>query len=334
MTAPANRWKLGLLVVAGCSATLLGGAWIGASKLQRVVHTAYAYFDEALTGLEEGSPVKFRGITIGVVRDIEVASDKKHLKVEASLYDDKLRAIKLDVTNLPEACQTLRAQNVMSWVTNTSFVQVDFFPDPPTGPQQLPFEVPSGDNTIRTVPSTAKSLEAASRDVLRELPSIALSARELVELLRSELQAAKVPQLSLQLSALVQRLDGFVGELQQQGVIAQVGATLDSVRAAATDAAAALRDEQAPLGNTLGELRSVAALLRTQIEAAKVAETSAALRAATGQVGDLGDAVRAELLQFRSTLAAIERLAVLLERDPGALLYGRSAARPASEIPR
>ena len=75
MTAPANRWKLGLFVVAGCAATMLGGAWIGANKLQRVVHPAYAYFDEALTGLEDGSPVKFRGVTIGVVRKINVAED-------------------------------------------------------------------------------------------------------------------------------------------------------------------------------------------------------------------------------------------------------------------
>ncbi len=334
MTAPANRWKLGLFVVAGCAATMLGGAWIGANKLQRVVHPAYAYFDEALTGLEEGSPVKFRGVTIGVVRKINVAEDKKHLEVEAALYDDKLRDIKLDVANLAEACQTLRAQVVMSWVTNTSFVQVDFFPDPPTGPQQLPFAVPAEQNTIRTVPSTAKSLEAASRDVLRELPSIASSARELVDVLRTELQAAKVPQLTQQLTQLLQRVDSFVLDLQQRDVVANVNTTLAGVRAAAADAAAALRDEQAPFGATLAELRGVAAQLRAQIDAAKVAETTASLRTATGQVGDLGDAVRAELVQFRSTLAAIERLAVLLERDPGALLYGRGVQRAPTEIPR
>jgi paraquat-inducible protein B len=334
MTAPANRWKLGLFVVSGCAATMLGAAWIGAGKLQRVVHPAYAYFDEALTGLEEGSPVKFRGITIGVVRRIKVAEDKKHLRVEASLYEDKVEDIGLDVTNLAQACQTLRAQVVMSWVTNTSFIQVDFFPDPASGPQQLPFSVPAYEITIRTVPSTAKSLEAASRDVLRELPSIASSARELVELLRSELQAAMVPQLTKELTTLLQRVDGFVSDLQQRGVIANVNTTLDSVRAAATDAVGTLRDEQSPFGVTLAELRGLATDLRRQVEGARIAETAASMRAATGQVGAVGEAVRTELVQFRATLAAVERLAALLERDPGSLLHGRGATRPATEIPR
>ncbi|MEO6594653.1 MAG: MlaD family protein, partial [Planctomycetota bacterium] len=91
MTAPANRWKLGLFVVGGSAAMLTGLTWLGMRQLRRAYHTSYAYFDEALTGLEEGSPVKFRGVPIGVVQEIHVASDKKHLYVQAALYDAYLR---------------------------------------------------------------------------------------------------------------------------------------------------------------------------------------------------------------------------------------------------
>ena len=51
MTAPASRWKLGLFVVAGSVIGLGGVAYLGARELQRATHTAYAYFDDALTGL-------------------------------------------------------------------------------------------------------------------------------------------------------------------------------------------------------------------------------------------------------------------------------------------
>ena len=179
MTAPANRWKLGLFVVGGFAAMVTGLTWIGMREWKRDFHTVYAYFDEALTGLEEGSPVKFRGVSIGTVRQIRVGPDKKHLAVQAALYDDYLADLGLDVTKLDGDVplpQNLRAQVVMSWVTSTSFIQVDFFPDPPRGPQRLPFPVTV--NTILTVPSTAKSLEDASREVLRELPLLASSARE------------------------------------------------------------------------------------------------------------------------------------------------------------
>jgi ABC-type transporter Mla subunit MlaD len=326
VTAPANRWKLGLFVVAGCAATITGLTWIGMNELRREFHVAYAYFDEALTGLEEGSPVKFRGVTIGVVQRIRVAEDKKHLQVQAALYDDYLRDLGLDVSALDDVCplpDNLRAQVVMSWVTSTSFIQVDFFPDPPSGPQQLPFALPAGPSTLRTVPSTAKSLEVAAREVLRDLPSMALSARELVELLRTELQAARLPELTRQLQAVLQRSDALLADLQQRDVTGQAAQVLAALR----DGANSLRDEHGPLGSTLAELRGLAASLQRELQAAQLGATTAGVRQGAVALGALGDAVRGELSHWRNMLAAVERLATLLERDPGALLHGRSPQR-------
>ncbi|HEX6810196.1 MAG TPA: MlaD family protein [Planctomycetota bacterium] len=320
MTAPANRWKLGLFVVAGGVATVTGLTVVGMSEFKRSYHTAYAYFDEALTGLEEGSPVKFRGVRIGVVEQIRVATDKKHLEVRASLYDTYLEDLGLHVSLLEDECplpENLRAQVVMSWVTGTSFIQVDFFPDPSSGPQRLPFQV--GRNTLRTVPSAAKGLEDASREVLRELPLMALSARELLDQLRSDLQAARVPELAAELRSVLGNLDDRLAELREHGTVAAATAAMASV----TETATFLRDENGPVAGTMRELQQLAASLRTQIEAASVAETASSMRSAAGSLSGLGADVRSELPQLRATLAAVERLATLLERDPEALLRGR-----------
>jgi ABC-type transporter Mla subunit MlaD len=333
VTAPANRWKLGLFVVAGCAAAITGLTWIGMHELKRDFHIAYAYFDEALTGLEEGSPVKFRGVTIGVVQRIRVAEDKKHLQVQAALYDDYLRDLGLDVSSLDGVCplpDNLRAQVVMSWVTSTSFIQVDFFPDPESGPQRLPFQLPAGQNTLRTVPSTAKSLESASREVLRELPSMALSARELVELLRSELQAARLPEVTRQLQSVLQRSDALLADLQQRDLAGAAQQTLVELR----DSAAALRRDDGPLGSTLQGLRGLAATLQRELIAAELGATAAGVRTTAASFAGLSDAVRAELGPLRSAMAAVERLAALLERDPGALLHGRSPQRSPLEEPK
>ena len=334
MTAPANRWKLGLFVLGGVAASITGLVYVGMHELKREFHVAYAYFDEALTGLEDGSPVKFRGVTIGTVQQIRVASDKKHLRVRAALFDDYLRDLGLDVSKVEGECplpDNLRAQVVMSWVTGTSFVQVDFFPDPPRGPQQLPFPVPSDQVTLRTVPSTAKSLEDASRDVLRELPVIASTGRELVELLRTELQAARLPEVSRQLQSVLQNLDATLTEVQRSGVVAAAGTTLAAVR----DAAGSLRDDHSPFGATLAELRGLTDTLRREIEGARMGDTTSAVRTATAAVGQLGADIRSELAQLRATLVAVERLAALLERDPGALLHGRGPTRsPLQETPK
>jgi ABC-type transporter Mla subunit MlaD len=329
MTAPANRWKLGLFVVAGAAATIGGLTWVGMHELRREAYPAYAYFDEAVNGLEEGSPVKFRGITIGVVDEIRAAPDKRHLEVRAALYVERLRKLGLDTAVLENGDplpHNLRAQIVMSWVTSTAFVQVDFFPDPESGPQQLPFEVPPGRQVLRTVKSTAKSLEDASREVLRELPVMATSARELVELLRTELQGVRLSEVSRQAQALLQELQRIVAEVERQGVFASVRAAADSIG----DAARALHDEQSPVGTTLAELRGLAQQLQRDLAAVQLPETAAALRAAAGAAADMGGDLRSGLAQLRTTLAAIERLATMLERDPAALLRGRT--RPGSPL--
>jgi hypothetical protein len=74
---------------------------------------------------------------------------------------------------------------------------------------------------------------------------------------------------------------------------------------------------------------------RRELVAADLAATTAALRAATGTVAAVGGDVQQELPQLRAALAAIERLAALLERDPGALLHGRANnASPLQGVPK
>lgn len=324
MTAPANRWKLGLFVIGGCAATISGLTWIGMSELQKATHPAYAYFDEALTGLESGSPVKFRGVTIGVVEDIAVAPDKRMLCVRTALYDKRLTELGLDVTRLETESpfpENLRAQVVMSWVTNTSFIQVDFFPDPPEGPQLVPF--PVGANTLRTVPSTAKSLEDASREFLRELPAMALAARELIEMLRTDLQTANIPEISRRVQNVLQQAEQQLGELRDQGTIAAATQAIGSIGAAANS----VHDPKGAVVSALHEVQALASDLRTRIDEASLPATTGSVRAAADSLGSLSDDLRQELGQLRAALAALERLASLLERDPGSLLHGREAPK-------
>ena len=328
MTAPASRWKLGLFVVAGSSIGVLGVAYLGARELQRSTHTAYAYFDEALTGLEEGSSVKFRGVTVGRVERIRFASDKKHLEVQASLYDDYLSDLGLDAAKIGNGnpmMQNLRAQVVMSWVTSTAFIQVDYFPDPPRGPQLLPFDVPDDGVTLRTVPSTAKSLESSTREVLRELPIVAANVGALVELLGTELRSARLPELSRKLQSLLTKVEQQVDALGREGTVAAATGALREVGATA----AALREERESLRATMTAWTELGRSLQRELAAMELERTSAGVRVAAEGLGELGGVradVRAELDNLRRALAAIERLAAMLERDPGALLRGRGAS--------
>jgi paraquat-inducible protein B len=325
-----NRWKLGLFVLGGTGALIAGLVWLGIARLQPATHEAWAYFDEAVTGLDVGSPVKFRGVSIGTVASISVAPDKKHLAVHTLLYDSQLTALGLDPGQLEPNCPLppgLRAQIVTSYLTQTSFVQVDFFSDDPEGTQKFPFQVPV--NTIRTVRSTFKSIEAGLRDLLRELPELATEARALLAAARQDLADARLPELSKRFERTLQVAEQRITTLDELPVMQSAHATLDEIKGLA----AAWRAPAAPTEALLQDLRELAGTLqglagdlRKDLAAAEVPATAASLRTAGDAAQGLGRDLRAELVHLRGALLAIERLATLLEREPGALLRGRSQA--------
>ena len=183
MSLSANPWKLGLFVLAGSAAFFGGIAWLAIARLQTSNHVAHAYFDEALTGLEEGSPVRFRGVLIGTVAEITVAPDKRHLKVTAALHDKAMIHLGLDPTRLDTKDPFppgLRARVESSAITSASFLQVDYFPDEEVkDPGSLPFPVEP--NTMATVPSstaaTRGSHSSAARRTTSTLMAIAMPLR-------------------------------------------------------------------------------------------------------------------------------------------------------------
>src|SRR5262249_6083598 len=150
----------------------------------------HAFFDEAVSGLTVGAPVKFRGVPIGTVRNIKVAPDHKMIHVTAALYDEDITALGLDVETLEEERPLppgLRAQLVQSALTGTAFVQVDYFPTD-EGPPVLPFKLPP--NTVRTAASTFKSLEEGARDLVKVLPQLTETANSLLGELRKQVADA------------------------------------------------------------------------------------------------------------------------------------------------
>src|ERR1041385_4172668 len=87
-TTAANHWKLGLFVVAGIAVAVGTLFWVGARRFQRDSFQAVTFFDESVQGLEVGSPVKFRGVTLGTVSDITIAPDHRHVQVTQDIYLD------------------------------------------------------------------------------------------------------------------------------------------------------------------------------------------------------------------------------------------------------
>jgi phospholipid/cholesterol/gamma-HCH transport system substrate-binding protein len=299
-----NHWKLGLFVVFGIAATIAALFWVGAQRFRRESFPAIAFFDESVQGLDVGSPIKFRGVTVGTVGNITIAPDHRHVQVTSDIYVDAVRSLGISdgapdpKSGEPFMPQNLRVQLVAAGITGVRFLEVDFFDPRRYPPPPLPFAPPW--NYIPSAPSTLRSLEQAALEFANRLP--ALGEETSAALVEARQTLAAVHQLTGELAG-------------DTGAVARVVARLDHT---ATSLETALHDAEP--GPTTQALRSAAASVGTA-----ATSVGGAADGVSDGLGTVQDDVRASLTALRDALEAIRAFIESLDRDPSVLVRGRRA---------
>ena len=333
MISTANHWKLGLFIVAGLAVTFGTAAWIGIDQLRRDFAVWYAYFDEPVDGLDVGSAVKFLGVPIGEVVEIGGGPPPhvNYVKVTAWLYLDSLESMGMYDPAAPLAVEellppNLRVQLISSPLTGVTFIQA-LFSDTPR--QRLPFPT-----DVRTVPSMPSKLETLSRglgDTLDRMPQLAEAATRLLEDMDVALLELDMPTLSRRLHDLLATAEAKIDGVDTLALSDEARGALQGVR----DLVADLRGDQGAVNRTVGQLERVVGLLDRALAGADLPATTDSFRGAGDSMAQagaefaaLGRDLRSDVGLLRDTLESVRRLADLLERDPGSLLYGRSPRTP------
>ncbi len=330
MSSAGSHWKLGLFVVVGVVLFLTLLVALGAESLQKESVVYSTYFDESVQGLEVGSPVKFRGVTIGNVSAIDVAPDCRHVEVRCGIIVGQLVSLKLLDTSpkpprLPfqkKAPATLavppdlRMQLDSAGITGVKFISMDFFDIKDNPPPILPFPLPT--NYVPAAASTMKNLEDSVTKALSRFPEIAdqtVLAISRVNHMLAVIDDEKLPQqagtalsragvvLSLLQTSLRQADIGKLGVDAHQTILALMGAIghLDAMLAS--------------MGGERGLLVSA--------------------QRATDSVGDLAggqSSVGVELAEtlrgVREAADSVQHLAEALGTDSDMLVKGRAKGRP------
>ena len=318
-----NEWKLGLFVVGGTLLAIASITWLAASRLKRETFETVSYFDESVEGLEVGSPVKFRGVSIGQVRTITIAGDRRHVAVTAAIYAEVVRQLGLTEYLGNRAMgeeDGFRSQLVTSPLTGVSFVQCDFFDNRTLERQSLPFE--TAPNVIYTVPSTIKSLEQGLAEAIRSIPRVADRVISLLDRAEQTLDDAQIGEIMTSLRNLLGELDRSVRGLDGPSLFTRGEQVLGEVEGAVVAFRSLVDDLRAEDG----------ALSRVEqlIHDADIPATTASIRGvgdgtrvASEEISLLVRELRGQLDVVVESLAAMRDLARTLERQPDALLRGR-----------
>jgi phospholipid/cholesterol/gamma-HCH transport system substrate-binding protein len=322
MAAPTNHFKLGLFVLLALGAALATVVFLGAQSMKKDTVKYHTYFNESVQGLDVGAPVKYRGVSIGTVSQIEIAPDHRHVDVVQELDVQDIRRMGLAESSLkvggPKRILVppdLRAQLGSQGITGVKFVSIDFF-DPKTNPPpQLPFEVAA--NYIPAAPSMMKNLEDTISKAMDKLPElvdavVAITSRvdRMVAQLEKDDVTGKASSTLAHADQVLTGLNGAIADLDRAKLPAKTAATLEDVQKAV-----------AKMNGVLDRIDGDDGLV------ASVRRASDAF----GSLGRGGAATTREidqtLREVRETAESIRLLTEALERDPDMLLKGRAKAR-------
>jgi phospholipid/cholesterol/gamma-HCH transport system substrate-binding protein len=318
MAAPTNHWKLGLFVVAGFFIAMGVVVALGARSLEKATVTYRSYFDESVQGLDVGSPVKFRGVTIGSVSAIGVAPDHKHVEVRCDLVVDELNDLGLNVVGdrAPRIAvpPELRVQLGSAGITGVKFVLIDFFSIPDNPIMPLPFPVP--DNYIPSARSTMKNLEDSVVHAVDRFPEVAGQIVLVLGKMNRILDDVDSHHLPDKLGAALSHADRVMGDVQ----IAVRGVNSPKLAADADETMANLNVTVTRMNAMLERVQGDKGLL------ASAERASNAVGDVAQNANGLGREVEETLRDVQQAADTIQRLGDALEKDSDMLLKGRSRA--------
>ncbi len=317
MSTPTNHWKLGLFVVVGIAACAATVIFFGGRTLKRETVAYKTYFDESVQGLEVGSPVKYRGVNIGNVSEIDLAGDKRHVEVTYELGVKVLNSLGLAVEKA-KGTKTklvippdLRVQLASAGITGVKFMQLDFFDVKTNPPIPLPFEV--AENYIPAVSSMMKNLEDSVVQAVDRFPELAsqlLVVLHQVAGIFSQIDAVRLPaklgETLVLINKVLDQLSAAIVAVDPGGLSKDARQTLSTVTVAVT-----------ALNQVLGRVGGDKGL------AASFQHTSEALGSMAQNANHVGPAMEDALKDVQGAAQSVQRFADALELDPDMLLKGR-----------
>lgn len=323
MTKKTNPTLIGLFIVSGLILGVIGLMVFSSGKLFGQKERMILYFDSSMKGLNEGAPVKWRGVTVGSVAEVLLrhnqASNDFTNPVIIQIDMDTLTKKSDDQIDLDNPAflkrridQGLRGKlDAESLVTGVLYVELNIVPyAPPPVYHQIRAEYPE----IPTVPTGIQELLANLGRV--DFRGISDKLNSLLTRLDSSLAALDLKKINEGVTTLLASANGVLASPDLTNSLAELRLTLADARGLVRDTDGHLAVLSGSATNTLAEADRTLQRMRHGLEAlTSMIEPEAPFRT---------DATMA-LDQMANAARALADLAEFLQRNPNALLTGRKA---------
>ena len=249
MSQRANYFKLGLFVIGGIVAGVLVLVIIGSGRWFERKVIIETYFKESVQGLDLGSKLKYRGVTIGEVtritftytkyqQDLPITQRERYVMVEAQVQPRLLggRAAAGDMTN-PENAQMevdkgLRLRLAQQGITGLAYLEMDYVEPPPA---VLPINWVPENVYIPSAPSTVTAIVNAAQDIMEKLHRLDFEATvaridKLLDTTNERIASVDVKKLQQRADSTLAKLESTLDQLQARKLSDEASALLTELR--------------------------------------------------------------------------------------------------------
>jgi len=316
-----SKTAIGAFVIGAIALVVAAVVIVGSGKFFTTAIPCIFYFDGSVQGLSVGSPVSFRGVQVGEVREISLTFDPGRVEMEipvrAVLFPDRIDFVKGErgIQNMKQAIERgLQAQlQTQSLITGQLMIALDFSPGTPAQFR--------GDGTLLEIPSSASVIEQLAQ-VLKSirfdeiLDKLNRSADGLEKLINNPDLLAGIQNLNTTLKdiqSLARNLDSKIDPLS--GSV--IGAA-DEYGRLAKNLNTELASMSAGLEKTLASAQATAEMMEKTLSnsASITANGSPVMHELTRSLRELSDAAR-----------SMRTLADYLERNPESVIFGKGGSR-------
>lgn len=338
MSKEANKIAIGGFVVGAIGLAVLSLLMFGSGRFLQKKSMHVMFFQGSVKGLNVGAPVKFRGVDIGMVKDIQLTINPQDLEVYVPVYVeifnnrisilggesqkkfDPEEGINTLVTDMG-----LRAQlQMQSFVTGQLFINYDFYPESAikkVGLDKKVYEVPTIPTTLEIVSQTAEDILAGLREVnfkeiVENISQITKGVNELVNSPDMREAITNFNNALQDMQGIIQSMDAFMG-----AVNGRVDSVTDSFEST-------MQDTRKLVNNIDSRLNSAASDVEGTLAAAQASFKKAeSLLAEAEKLIASNSNLRREIVMTLASMSdashSIEELTDYLQRHPDSLIRGK-----------
>lgn len=290
MEPRAHHVLIGLFTVLTVGAALLFGLWLNKAGADRAVTDYEVIFNEAVTGLSQGSAVQYSGIKVGDVISLGLDPD-----------DPRTVRARIRIVGHTPIKQDTRARLAITGVTGLAVIQLHG-----GSPESPPLESTDGEPGIIIADRSPLSrLMANGEDLVVNITRLLNRANRMLSRENAERVSRTLENLELATAGIAEQRD-------------ELGETLRQTSAATREAAELMRTANRLLDGQGSQVLENAERLMASLERSSrnieelLQNNRSALDNGMQSLGELGPAVS----ELRDTLGALRSFSRRLEQDP------------------